>query len=571
MSTTEISAEELEAVGELPLLNMTQVPTADIVAAMEAQANDIFQKLTPWAQALRADSSESRSARNGGLLARDRYLSPVSMVEQMRVAYAAVEQDDIVGGAADMTESLAFSEVSMFSPDPDEQDVYNQIAANLDLDSRLREMWRELYSVSQFYFAVWWDRGVFRVRGKTEGGRAKRKSMVLEYPRAISLIDPYKVVPVKVGMFNEHRLAYCATKQEAKDFRDIFNDDHTAQDELVMRLVEGPYTPDKEEKKEIRKLGYDPSDMFLFKKDSVFRHTLTKPTFMRMASIRIRSIFELLDLKQQLRQMERAHLIGGINFIVLIRKGSDLIPGMPQEIASLQSSVRVLSRTPVIVGDHRLSVDIVTPKLDMTLQPNRHNTLDARITARIFGILFLGNFSSGAAGDDSAKLVKVIAKGMESKRHMLRRTLESAIWRPMLEKNPQLQFMAKMRFHPRSIMLDFDSAWASFLLDLRENFEISRDTILSQFDLSQEEEAMMRQREAEQYDDIFQTQVGRGGGTKSVGAPDDDEGDDGGDDPPPRDNGGGRRNGGGGDPGSGQGQPPRRVRRRKDGPPKEDS
>lgn len=35
----------------------------------------------------------------------------------------------------------------------------------------------------------------------------------------------------------------------------------------------------------------------------------------------MKSIFELLDLKQQLRQMDRAHLIGGSNFIVLMTMG----------------------------------------------------------------------------------------------------------------------------------------------------------------------------------------------------------------------------------------------------------
>jgi hypothetical protein len=120
-------------------------------------------------------------------------------------------------------------------------------------------------------------------------------------------------------------------------------------------------------------------------------------------------------------------------------------------------------------------------------------------------------------------------------------------------------------FHPRSIALDFDAAYASFLFDLRQSKDLSRETILNQFDLDQDLEAINREREKEEYDDIFQTQVpySTPAGTPPPGTP--------GQPAPqapapapglPRDNGGGRRNGGGAAPGTGQGQAPRRRAKR---------
>jgi hypothetical protein len=225
-----------------------------------------------------------------------------------------------------------------------------------------------------------------------------------------------------------------------------------------------------------------------------------------------------------------------------------------------------LARVPVIVGDHRLNVEIVTPKLDNTLRAERWNTIDSRISGRLLQLLVLGGYSAGAPGDDSIKLVKVIARGMESRRHMIRRTLERNIFRPLLEKNESLSSLPQLQFHPRNIALDFDAAYASFLFDLRQSNEISRETILNQFDLSEDLEAELRKRERVEFDAIFMTQVpfstpNRANPDETV-VPDEPV-------PAPapapvppkrrqRDNGGGRRNGGGAAPGTGQGESPRR-------------
>ena len=181
----------------------------------------------------------------------------------------------------------------------------------------------------------------------------------------------------------------------------------------------------------------------------------------------------------------------------------------------------------------------------------------------------LGNYAAGAANDDSIKLAKVISRGMESRRHMIRRSLEANIFKRLYEENDEFTGRPKLQFHPRSIALDFDSAYASFLMDLRAANDLSRETMLNQFDLDQQLEAELRKREKEEYDDVFQTQVPFSTPNPALNAP-----------PPAavppdqipkqappdpkttrRDNGGGRRNGGGAAPGTGQGEAPRRVNR----------
>jgi hypothetical protein len=559
------------------VVNDTDIDSAEIFRAVERQDRNLFSTFRQWAQELeplQAFQSTSQSPgqsptpelRRGNLWHRDRFMTPTGFFDRMRLAQAAVLEDDVVAGVSEVTESLAFSAVSFFAEDPEEEDVYNQIARRVDLDARLREIWRELFTVSQVYMAVTVKKQKFKVRGTTPEGNQRRKVFELVAPNRIMLLDPTKVVPVgsPYGQAYEgtESLAYIADRSEDAQFSETLTPDGPA-DALVRELITGRYKPDLAERAELAALGVESSYLWLLDPKKVFRHRLTTPAYRRVADVRMHSVFELLDMKHQLRQMERAHLIGGTNFIVLITKGTDEHPAQSEEVSALQAQVRTVARVPILVGDHRLHVEIVTPKLDNTLRAERWNAIDSRITARLYGMFMLGNYAAGASGDDSVKLVKVVARGMESRRHMIRRFLDKRVFGPLFEGNEELKSRPKLQFHPRSIALDFDAAYASFLFDLRQSKDLSRETILNQFDLDQDLEAIYRKREKEEYDDIFQTQVpfSTPAGPALPPAP--------GQPAPaptpapgPRDNGGGRRNGGGAAPGSGQGQPPRRRAKR---------
>lgn len=503
--------EEVTSDGQVEVWNHSQVPTADVMRSMPSNFRSLIDQLGRWAANTRGGT------RNGSLFDRDRYVTPNGIFDQMRLAYDAIETDDVVSNVLEMTESLAFSKVDFFAEDPDEQDIYNQVAAEIDLDSRLREMWRELFAVSQFYCAVWWQTKTFKVRGK---GRKKEKT--IRCPKALSILDPLKIVPVGMPMFNRERLAWIADRGEAERFEDARDD------AIFSRLILGRYEPTDQERRWMGEAGItDTSNLFELNPANVFRHTATRPQYQLFAAVRMKSVFELLDQKHQLRSMDRAHLIGGTNFIVLITQGSDQWPAKPDEIAHLQAAVRTVAQTPVLVGDHRLDVKIVTPSLDNTLDGKRYDTVDVRIANRLFQMFTRGQ--GEGRSDKTEGLAKVVATGMESRRKMLRRTLEQAIFDPMFDGNDNLETEPKMMFHPKSIALDFDAALATFMIELRTMREISRYTILSQFEFSEAFEAEMLKREKEMYDDTFQTinpnnqgQPGSGvgpGGTAPGGQP----------------------------------------------------
>jgi hypothetical protein len=561
------------------VVNATDVPNEDIFKAVEEQDRGLFTTFRNWAQQMEPvqafqEMPTSERRRAGNLWSRDRYVTPMGFIEQMRLAQTAVREDDIVSGVAETSESLAFSSMSFFAEDPEEEDVYNQIARHIDLDSRMREIWRELFSVSQAYVAVTLKPQKFKVRGTTPDGNQRRKVFSLVAPDRVMLLDPTKVVPVGSpygqAYAGTQSLAYIADRTETEAFASVLGNDGPV-DPLVREIVLSKYEPDLREQAELSELGINSGNLWLLDPKKVFRHSLTIPAYRRVADVRMRSVYELLDMKHQLRQMERSHLIAGTNFIVLITKGTDQHPALPAEVTNLMAQVRTVSRVPILVGDHRLHVEIVTPKLDNTLRAERWNAIDSRITARLYGMFMLGNYAAGAGGDDSIKLVKVIARGMESRRHMIVRFMERYVFDPLYEGNEELKSRPKLQFHPRSIALDFDAAYASFLFDLRQANELSRETILNQFDLDQDLEVEYRKREEEEYDEVFQTQVPfsspnpaapgpnqpatqpvKQPAKKAVAQPGTG----------PRDNGGGRRKGGGAAPGTGQGQEPRRRAKR---------
>lgn len=466
--------------------------------------------LTDWLNDVHGASSTT-GKRKGTLWDRDKYVTPTGIFAQYGVSLRAAEHDDVVSGVVESTEGLVFSKMSMEADDDDEEDIWNQIAKQLDLDSRLREMWREMFIYSQVVVGMYWGNKTFTVRGKTKKDIKRKKKVRANVPLGMTMLDPFKIVPVGNFMFNKERLAYIADPEEIDDIRKSL--DGSAVDPMINALIEGPYELTKRDKKMLSENGVidrrSAERIFLLDKKNVFRHTETRPQYQPWPNLRMKSVFELLDIKNQLRQMDRAHLIGGTNFIVLIKKGSDDHPATQREVNALQGYARSLARVPMLVGDHRLAVEIVTPKTDQTLMPEKYNALDARITARLYQMFMTGNFAAGAKGDDSIKLARVVARGLESRRHQLKRTMERHVWQPIVDGNEDtFEDIPDLRFTPKRIALDFDNNLANYLLELANRGDVSRDTLLAEFDFDEDEEAKKRKRSKENgYDDVFQTAV----------------------------------------------------------------
>lgn len=476
--------------------------TAEEVAGVERAVGVVAREVANWVNRTRSNRDRSPSLFN-----RVAYVAPDNPISAMEVARTAVEHDDVLGGVCDVTEGLIFQGLKWESEDEVATDVFNQIARDLNLDEFAREWHREEFTYSQVVVGLWWDWREYKLRSKTgEGKRSKAKKRVWA-PVAWTLLPPTKVIPLKPGPFGQDRLAWNATKEELAAA--VALADGTLQDPVLREFTVGRVTGlDKDEETLLTSWGIDPRNLLRLNPDSVFRYCRTKPSYERFPTLRLKSTFALLDLKQQLIEADRVSLVGAANFILLVRQGTDEQPAKQEEIDNLKENFKVIAKLPVIIGDHRLSVDIITPDQEWVLSADKYDTIDRRLLSRALGALTAS--SSGQRNESTITVARGVARLLESRRHMMKRVLEEQIARAVVD-HPNNEGLFKhepnLAFTPRNVQLDADSETVRALLQLRTQKEISRESTLEWFGLDQAVEAMRREIEEDLYDDIFQTQI----------------------------------------------------------------
>ena len=522
-----------EGNSSISYINEAGVP--EEVAQAVVRSQDISSAIESWTRSLNSAGSASKS---WDLFNRASYHHTTSAFGTFGAAARAVEYDDILSTLADTVERIAITHTKFEMMDNDQEDCWNQISDELRLETRLREMYRELFKISQVYVGVWWSNRTYQVRTKPsqddfniqpplppdpetglvpdqpepkpkkKGNRTRKKVFAVTAPVAFSVFDPTKVIPVGTLMFNRERFAYCASRGEHDNFKRVFNDKSPLVDETVLQLIEKQYVPTEEERAFCTANDINPDALWLFNKGSMFRHTLTRPQYQRFADVRLKSVLELLDMKSHLRASDRSALIGATNFIVVIRKGSDKIPARQAEIENLQEQAKVVARMPILVGDHRLQVDIVTPSVDHTLDESRYNTIDNRLIFRALTGFTLprnsGGTGSQGSGTGGSDMSRVVGRGMESIRAEMITSIEREIFQETLNRNPgTLSEMPKMAFTPRRVTLDLSTDVINAMLKLRDRGDLSRQTTLEEVDFDQDIEALRRSREREVYDAVF--------------------------------------------------------------------
>lgn len=520
------------------LRNYSDVP--DSALERDPQMRKLARELARWQDNLRS------SHQRGSMFDRGAFTPPNNVYDEMRAARTALEVDDIVSGVADITEAFAFQGMKWESVNSEESDVFNQWAGKVNMDGLLRRMWREEYCISQVIVAGQWGWHEFTVRGRTnpedpeeqeqelvhptelqdqpvdpytgmrpkkpkKKGRKRRKKYRIWAPVNLTVLDATKVVPVGFSPVGPEKLAWCASKAEMGHWQDV-NEGRIVDLDMENFFI-GHYKPDRAEAERLSKMGVPTDRLLLMNPEFVWRHTLTKGDYEAHPQLRMKSIFGLLDLKRQLMNADRASLIGAANYILLVRKGTDDKPAQQEEIDHLKENYNFIAKMPVIISDHRLTIDIIAPKIDLTLQSEKYDVLDTRIMMRLLGTLSLG--ARGQRNETNLTISHAVARMMENRRHMMKRAIEKQIAKAitehprnrkpdgsqLIEEEPNLVFL------PRHVTLGFDAALLQAMVSLRTQREISRETILEQFGLDQATEAMRMEHEEEFYDEIFKTQI----------------------------------------------------------------
>lgn len=530
----EMGSGITEGIAPYEVINESGLSDKAILSDRAAMAK-VGREISAWMDSLRATQSQ------GSMFDRSSFTPPANPYDEMRAAKTAMEYDNIVSGVGEITEAFAFQGIKFESTDADETDVFNQWCAEIDLDTVLRKMWRDEYSVSQFYVAMEWDWRTYTPRNKKilagsvedpllagagdpaaatgdptatpaakKQTRKRRREFKLWVPVRMTILDPMKIVPVDFSPLADEKLAWCASQGEIGQWRDIQNG--TRVDLTMQSFFTGLFQPSMSERNRLAALGVpNPDNLLLLNPEKVWRHTATKGDYEAYPTLRMKSIFPLLDLKRQLINSDRASLIGAANYILLVKKGDPQMPAIPEEIDNLKNNYNFIAKLPVIISDHRLNIEIIAPKLDLTLQGAKYDALDGRILERLLGTLSVS--SRGQRNETNLTLAHAVARIMENRRHMMKRAIERNVIKLIVD-HPKNQDKAgkaligdepSIVFMPRHVQLDFDQALLQGILGLRASREISRETTLEQFGLDQGTEAMRMEYEAAVYDQTFQT------------------------------------------------------------------
>jgi len=491
---------------QFELVNLSGMSTE--VLEGDKNLREVARRLRTWRQNQVGDVS----ARKGhGLFARGKYVASDNPYDQMAVAEAAAK-DDVVASVLETTEGLTLQSVAWESTEEDLASVLNQVNTDLKLDAYLRIAWRELEMYNQSVTATIWGWKDYLPqtmqptdRTRKDGKRVqvpKRKSMRLYVPIKIITLDPQKIVPVGLSVFGEDRLAWHAATEELG----VFDGGRLDLDPVMLQLMLGRYKPGMDEAQGLTELGVDITRLLELDPARVWRVTLGRPSYRHFADVRMETIFRILDMKQQLWASDRVALVGNADYILLVRQGSDPLPATGAEIQTLQQNFRTIAQLPVIVADHRLQVDIITPSTDHTLDRDRYDLLDERILSRMLGSLSV----SQAQGDVDVQVrARSIARALESRRLVLRREVEDhflgAIWDHPRNRETLSAFRQSARpslaFSPRNIQVDNDAIMQQIRQAARQAGEISRRTFLESLGEDLEVEAQRLDYEERVYPD----------------------------------------------------------------------
>jgi hypothetical protein len=235
MSGSEL---EIDEHGEVSIINDTEMDDQVILKAIQDQIPELAS--ITWGK----NPFDGGKTRRKHVFEQNRYVAPNNIFDEFRLAAHAAKYDDIVSNAVDTTENLAFKRVAVETDSDEENDIWAQIIDEMDLTQRMREMWRDQFIYSQFYFAVLWQTKTFKLKRKGDSGTKRKKQYRdLKVPRGISLLDPTKVIPVGTFMFNQEQLVYIANKDEYEGIENTLFSKNKSNDPIVEQLFVSQWNP----------------------------------------------------------------------------------------------------------------------------------------------------------------------------------------------------------------------------------------------------------------------------------------------------------------------------------------
>jgi hypothetical protein len=488
------------------VVNETELPDTVVQQAIETHFEEHASLL-----GVSSSTTFSTYAHEGSLLARSKFRTPANVIDEVILARDMAERDDDVAACLGAMLAIAFGE-GMQNTHEDEMTVaiFDEIAKNADLDAVLCELYRELLIAGAVTSVSLFTAEQFTFRPPA-GERQRTRPIVAPL---VGVLPAEHIRVVDSDIVNTGTLAYKPPTSAQEQWLEEFFAPQTSparkaemrrQDPVLTRMVIERLQVEDDPGSFMATESADANfgqTLYRLNPRMVFRSTFPKGAAKYPRPLLTRN-FGLLEAKRLLNLMDYALLQGGSNFLVVAKKGSDLRPAMPEEIRNLRETVRRSSATGVLVGDHRLQIEIITPDLNELLNPAKRRLLGRKIA---MALLRLPEVAEADAGAGQAVLadVEILSRVIAADRRLVKRHVENRVYTEAAKRNDLLLKGPASIWFPK-IILQGSQYFTDLVLKLRDRGDIPRKFAVEAGGFNYEAAVQQRKREKAAGDDKVMT------------------------------------------------------------------
>lgn len=446
-------------------------------------------------------------ANEGSLLNRSKFRTPGNVFEEIMLARDLAERDDDVGAAMGTMIATAFEE-GMRNVHQDEVTValFDKAAKHAKLDAQFPEMYRELLIAGSVTTATIFQRTSIQFQPQ---GAERQRTRGLVVPR-IGILPAEHIRVVDEDIFGTGTLAYVPmTGAQERWLREMFADETTPARRAEMRrlnpvlaalLTEQIRVPWQDVAISSLEHPDPPLGDYMYKLNPsmVARVTFPKGAWRYPRPLLTRN-FALLEAKRLLNIMDFALLQGGANFLVIVKKGTDQKPAKQDEIDNLRETIKRATRTGVVVGDHRLSVEIITPNLTELLNESKRKLVGRKLA---MALMRVPEASVDNPGTEGMKVeVEFATRVISNDRRLLRRHIENEVYEEIVNRNPNHFASGPASIWQPKLVLQGTNYFTDYILKLRDRGDISRRSTIEAGGFDYDAEVQQRKREKASGDD----------------------------------------------------------------------
>ncbi len=445
------------------------------------------------------------SDQGGSLMNKAEFRTPAGLHEEIKLARWLAERDDDIGAVIGEMVGLAFADgMEVRHPDERTQALFCAVSEAMNLEGVFADMYREWLIASQCTTAT-----VFtRENLEYELGSSKSPETVSMAVPRVGVLAAENIRVLGNDTFGTGILAYMPEDERLRRWLEEYFGKSTSparkhqmglEDRFSAALFVRPIQIDPFTAEEPGLYGTG-GTLYVLNPKIVSRVTMPKGQWKDPRPMLTRN-FPLLEAKRLLNILDFALLQGGSNFIVVAKKGSDQRPAKGQEIANLREVVRRASKVGLIVGDHRLSFEIITPKLDELLNASKRRLIGRKLVMAMMRVAEHSTENSTTEG--MAAEMEIFSRVIGWDRGTLARHVKRNVHKETATRNSKYLKGAPSVWFPR-IILQGSQYFADFVLKLRDRGDISRKSAVQAAGFDYEAELSERERElAEGHDDVL--------------------------------------------------------------------